>query len=259
MSDIEPTQNLIPNGDPQLADLLLLMKKDIFLSMNCHAIVKIQEFFPSDQTATATIEYKQTYFQKNADGSYTPKLVDYPTLVKCPVFIYGGGGGALTFPIAKGDSALVCFNDRDFDDWFTGKTSGPPPTSRLHGFSDAIIFVGLRPLLQSISGYDTERALLKYNNARVGVGKSSKVLIANNSKTLQPLLNTLISQIKDLVTAVNTLVTQTAAITVTGVTPGGGVSNVPANAVAIANIASTLTTITTGLTTSANDLGSLLE
>lgn len=260
MAELEPIQNLIPNGDPQLADLLNLLKKDIFLSLNCHAIVKIAEFFPSEQTATATIEYKQTFFRQNSDGSYTPKLVDYPTLVKCPVFIYGGGGGALTFPIAAGDAAMVAFNDRDIDDWYAGKSAGPPPTNRLHSFSDAIIFVGLRPMQSAIEGYDTDRALLKYKNARVGVGKDDDlVLIANEDTTLFPLLEALINQIKNLVTATNDLVTQTAAITVTGVTPGGAPSGPPANAAAITAIATTLSTITSGLTTAATDLEGLLE
>lgn len=260
MAELEPVQNLIPNGDPQLADLLQLLRKDIFLSMNCHAVVKIAEFFPADQTATATIEYKQTFFRRNADGSYSPKLIDYPTLVKCPVFIYGGGGGALTFPIEAGDAALVAFNDRDFDDWYAGKSAGPPPTNRLHSFSDAIIFVGLRPLQKAITAYDTERALLKYKSARIGVGKSDNlVLIANEETTLFPLLQALVDQIKDLVQATNDLVSQTAAITVTGVTPGGGASGPPANAAAINAIASTLSSITTGLDQAATDLEGLLE
>ena len=260
MAELEPIQNLIPNGDPQLADLLNLLKKDIFLSLNCHAVVKIAEFFPEEQTATATIEYKQTFFRQNADGSYSPKLVDYPTLVKCPVFIYGGGGGALTFPIAAGDAAMVAFNDRDFDDWYAGKFAGPPPTNRLHSFSDAIIFVGLRNMGSAIEGYDTDRALLKYKNARLGVGKDDDlVLIANETTTLFPLLEALIDQIKDLVTATNDLVTQTAAITVTGVLGGGASSGPPANAAAITAIATTLSTITSGLTAAATDLEGLLE
>lgn len=260
MAETSPTQNLIPNGDPQLFDLLQLMKKDIFLSLNCHAICQIEEFFPSEQTATVSLQYKQTYFEQAADGSFSPKLVDYPTLVKCPVYIYGGGDtGALTFPIAKGDNALVCFNDRDIDGWYAGKTSAAPPTNRLHSFSDAIILVGLRPTLLRISSYDMDRGLLKYKDAKVGVGKSNKVLIGNNSNTLQPLLDTLITQIKDLVTTVNNLVTQTAAITVTGVLAGPAVSGPPANAAAITALASQLTTITTGLTQSATNIGGLLE
>lgn len=260
MAETTPIQNIIPNGDPQLFDLLQLLRKDIFLSLNCHAIAEVEQFFPSEQTATVTLKYKQTYFQQNADQSFTAKLVDYPTLVKCPVIIYGGGGGALTFPIQKGDQALVLFNDRDIDAWYAGKAMGPPASNRLHSFSDALILIGPRPTPSRIAGYDTDRALLKYKDARIGVGKSAKlVLIANEDGSLYPLLEALIDQLKDLTSAVNDLVTQTAAISVTGVLVGGAASGPPANAAAITAIATQLSAVTSGLTQSATDLGGLLE
>lgn len=260
MADPTPIQNLNPVGEPQLLDLLQLWRKDLLLAFNCHAIANVSEFFPGDQTATVTIAYKQSYLAKNPDGTYSIKLSDYPALVKAPVHIYGGGGGFLTFPIAAGDECLVCFNDRDLSDWLQGKKAGPPATTRLHSFSDAIIIVGLKSALQKIEGYDMERGLLEYKNARVGVGKDNKlVLIGNDDFTLFELLNQLVTQVKDLVTAVNDLVTATAAITVTGVTPGGGASGPPANAANILAVATDLAAITTDLTGTATDLGELIE
>lgn len=261
MADTEPVQNLNPVGEPQLLDLLQLWRKDLLLSLNCHAIGSVQEFFPDDQTATVTLSYKQSYLARNPDGTYSTKLSDYPALVKAPVIIYGGGGsGALTFPIAAGDECLVFFNDRDIDDWWSGKTAGPPPTNRLHSFADALIIVGPRSQLSKISGYDMDRGLFAYKDAKVGVGKNDAlVLIGNADTTLYTLVNTLITQIKDLVAAVNDLVTATAAITVTGVTPGPGVSGPPVNVASITAVAATLTGITSDLTQTATDFGGLLE
>lgn len=259
MVDQTPIQNLIPNGEPQLDDLLRLWKKDILLSFNCHAIAKVGEFFPDEQTVTVTLAYKQTFFRQNADGSYTPQLVDYPTIVKAPLVVIGGGGtGAVTFPIAAGDDCLICFNDRDIDGWAAGQNTAAPPSNRLHSFADALVIVG--PRQNPLEDYDTERAVLRYKNARVGVGKDgSLVLIENDSTTLNTLLQDLIDEIKNLVTATNNLVTATAAITVTGVTPGGGTSGPPANAAAITAVASSLSSVSSALTATANDLGGLLE
>jgi hypothetical protein len=59
--------------------------------MNCHAIATIQSFDPTKQTASATVNYKKTYFKPDTAGVYRPVLVDYPQLIDCPVIFLGGG------------------------------------------------------------------------------------------------------------------------------------------------------------------------
>ncbi len=153
-------QNLIPN-EPELKDLLDLHKKDIFLGLNCHAIATIQSFDPTQQTASATVNYKKTYFKPNAQGVYRATLVDYPQLIDCPVLCLGGGAGSLRFPIAAGDECLVLFNDRDLDVWFQGSSSSAVATPRLHSFSDAIIIVGIRSLANVLTDYDSVNPQIK--------------------------------------------------------------------------------------------------
>lgn len=237
MSQTQIKLNQIPN-EPELKDLLDLHKKDIMLSLSSHHIATIQSFNAVNQTASATINYKKTFFERNpVTKVYAPVLVDYPQLIDCPVVVLGGGESSLTFPIAAGDECLVLFNDRDMDNWFQGASGGAVATSRLHSFSDAIILVGVNSLQNSLVAYDTVRAVLSNGNAMVGVGPSL-IKIANNITTLNTLLQT-------LVTDIQTLITQTAAITVTGVTSGGGVSGPPVNAAAIAAVSSSLSTLAT--------------
>lgn len=158
-SDIQ--QNLIPN-EPMLADLLNLFKKDLLLGFNCHHIGTIQSFNSVKQTATATINYKKTYFKPNSvTGLYDPVLVDYPVLLDSPVVCLGGGGSSLTFPIASGDECLVLFNDRDIDNWFSGSSNGAVATPRLHSFSDGIIVVGLRSMANVIINYNGDAVELR--------------------------------------------------------------------------------------------------
>lgn len=237
-------QNLIPQ-DPGLKDLLDLLKKQILLTTNCHHIGTVQSFDAENQTATATINYRRTYFNLNkSTGNYDPVLKEYPTLIDCPVIFLGGGNAALTFPVSKGDECLVLFNDRDIDNWFQGGGSGALATPRLHSFSDGLILVGLRSLAHSIDDFDTTRAVLRNGDALVGVG-DTLVKIANNSTTLNTLLQTLVTDIRNLVAA-------TAAITVTGVTSGGGISGPPVNAAAITAVGSSLSALAT-------QIGGLLE
>lgn len=154
MSDSQVQQNLLPS-DPKLADLLKLFKKDILLNFNSHHIVKIQSFNAENQTASATVNYKKTFFLPNpVSGVYQSQLRDYPVLLDCPVIFLGGGNGALTFPVAVGDDALALFNDRDLDKWMQGSSTSPVSTPRLHSYSDGIILVGLRSLNDSLVDFN---------------------------------------------------------------------------------------------------------
>ncbi len=243
MASPQVRQNLVPT-DPQLQDLLDLVKRDIMISLACHHVGTIQNFDAAKQTAQVTINYKKTYFQRDSAGLYQPVLVNYPMLIDCPVIFLGGGEASLTMPVAKGDECIVMFNDRDIDNWFSSGQVGPVATSRLHSLSDGIALVGVRSLQNVLTAFDTTRAVLQYGTTMVGVG-STLVKIANNQFTLNTLLQELIGEINDLIT-------QTAAITVTGVTTGPGVSGVPANAAVIA-------AISTQLAATAQKIGELLE
>jgi hypothetical protein len=231
-------------ADPTQADVLALHRAGIFTSMNCHHVGTVREFDATNQTAKATINYKQTVVQPNADtGVYQQVLVDYPILVDCPVVFLGGGASALTFPVAAGDECLILFNDRDFDDWFSGSNAGQPPTPRAHSFSDGIIVVGIRSLANVLSGFDSTRASLRNGAAAVAVGPSL-VKIYNASHTLNALL-------QELVAGVNDLVGATAGLTV--ICSGGGMaSSTPIN-VAQINAAGS------ALAATANKIAELLE
>lgn len=214
--------------EPNLSDLLGLLKKDILLSLFCHAIGTVQSFDSAKQTVTATINYKKTYLRQDQAGQFNPVLVDYPILLDVPVVILGGGNANLTFPIAQGDECLILFNDRDIDNWFQSGQVGPVASNRLHSFSDGFALIGVRSLARSLAGYDTSRAVLANGTTLVGVS-ASKVKIANALHTLNGLLQSLISQIQ--------------LITVSGVTTGPGVSGPPVNAAALAAIATQIGTL----------------
>lgn len=183
-------------------DLLDLVKKDIKLDINCHGIATVQEFDSVKLVVKATMNYSQTYYQQNLDGSTAPIQKDYPILVDCPVIILGGGNCSLTFPIQKGDECLILFNDRDIDNWAKGARSGPVASNRLHSFSDGIALVGfIKP-----SVYDAVRTVLRNGDTYIGVS-STKVKIANGTTTLNTLLGQLINAIKAITTLNSDLTT----------------------------------------------------
>lgn len=196
---ITPPQNTI-SADLDLKTVLDLHKKSILLSTNCHAIATIASFNPTLQTATASINYKKTYYSN--DPTIPPRYVEYPVLLDCPIIVMSGGATGLTFPIEQGDECMVMFNDRAIDAWLTtGQSTLPLPSQRLHSFSDAILLVGLNSYLTPILDYDMTRAKL-YNAdglTMVAVGPA-QVKIANATTSLAVVLNNLL----DLLTTAST-------------------------------------------------------
>lgn len=221
--------------------------KEIMLALACHHIGTIESFDETSQTASVTVNYKKTFFDYNPTNNiYAPRYENYPILAECPVICLGGGTGALTFPIKKGDECLVLFNDRDLDNWFTGGTGSPNATARLHSFSDGVVLVGVRSLAKALVSYDTQRAVLRngaMGDTIVGVG-DSLIKIANASTTLNTLLQSFVSKVEDLSTAIQSLTVLCSA--------PGSPSGPPVNIASFVAVSADLMTLGT-------QIGQLLE
>lgn len=191
-------QNRTNLTDPDMADVLELYKKETMLAINCCHVGTVQSFDPSKQTVTATVNYKRTYFDRKADGTYIPVLQSYPLIIDCPVVGIRGGTAGLTMPIAVGDECLLIFNDRSIDAWFASGQIQGTSSSRLHSFSDAFALVGVRSSPNALSDYDANRAVLYKGETKVAVG--TKVEISNQLQNLNDLLASLIDTIKAITT-----------------------------------------------------------
>lgn len=123
--------------NPDFDDVLSILKNNIFASLNCIQIGKIEEYDTATQTVSVALQVKA---RSNGDA-----IIEYPLLVDCPVVVMQGGGAYLEFPIAAGDFCLVLFNDRDMDNWFTAANVTAPKTRRKHSLSDGFALVGINP------------------------------------------------------------------------------------------------------------------
>ena len=157
-----------------LAALLEMQDKGTKRQINCHQVGEIVSFDPATQTAEVKVKMS---FLLNG------KITEYPLLLDCPCIILSGNLGRLTFPINKGDSCLVLFNDRDMDNWYSGGQTMPPRTDRLHDFSDAIALVGLRNKQNEISDYFTQGTEIKYDNSTIKL-ETDKITITNQQSTV---------------------------------------------------------------------------
>jgi hypothetical protein len=234
MSAKKPFNTL--RAEPELKDLLDVFKRDIFLTLNCHALATVQSYNDTKQTIKATINYSRTF----SDGYGNLSTKSYPTLVDVPVLFIGYE----TFPVAAGMQALILFNDRDIDNWSANPTGGESPSpnsSRLHSFAD-----GLALIFNPAVVYDAARALISDGTAMVGVNTTNhKVYAANGTTNLNAVLSNLTST---LTTLVSSIATALAAIT----TPGGGPAVVSAWTAAT-------TTLTADIAAANMAIGALLD
>jgi hypothetical protein len=217
--------------DADLKNLLDLLKKDILSSMNCVQIGTIQSYDNIKNTAEVSINFKR----KLADG----KILSYPLLADCPVYVMTGGSSYISMPITKGDTCLVIFNDRAIDDWWLSNSTLPPSSTRMHSLSDGIVLVGIKSL--------TSAVLRPLNSVCINAA-NKKVAIKNNSSDIKTLLNTLVDKM-------NTLIDKVSAITVidTG-TPAVPAGTWPINPSLVTELAALKTELTTFKTTTINAL-----
>ncbi len=81
--------------------------------------------------------------QRHADGTFSS--IQVPDLLDCPVCFPGGGGFALTFPLADNDECLVVFASRCIDEWWqSGADLNEQFEFRMHDLSDGFCIPGVR-------------------------------------------------------------------------------------------------------------------
>lgn len=167
----------IPVTPPDLATLMDLKIRDALSSTRCHQLGTIQTFDPAKQSASVSL---------NVRSLVAGEIKSYPVLVDVPVFVLGGGDRCFTFPVRPGDTCLVCFNDRDIDNWFSTGSVSVPNTPRIHDLSDGLALVGFRSLANPVASYSTTDMEMRNGVNKIAVG--DKILMKNGSTDLLSVL-----------------------------------------------------------------------
>lgn len=173
---------------PALQDLLDDFEQRLLVNLNCHGVGRIETYDATKQIADVQI----SVLRQTPDGTIT-----YPILSQCPVLVLGGGKGRVTFPIVKGDTCLVLFNDRDIDNWFTAGATTVPNSPRTHDLSDGLVIVGFRNLSNKLSGISTTDTELSQGSAVVGMD-DHKISIRNDVTSLYAQLDETLHQMERL-------------------------------------------------------------
>lgn len=178
-----------PGNEPNLATYGAELIRVVMTQLNAHHLGQVDTFDETKQSASAKIGYKKTL----GDGS----TADYPPIVDAPVLFLGGGGGALTFAVEKGDDCMVLFNDRNMDNWITAGQVAVADVERLHGFPDALVIVGFRPFCRALADFFTGGAELSQGSTKIQL--TDKVRIMNATTDLKTLLNSFVDTVSTIV------------------------------------------------------------
>lgn len=160
--------------NPDLSALLNEYRDHILFRINCHQIGTIVSFNKASQTATVALVVLRVVGDKT---------MPYPVLVDVPVFTYSGGTAVLTMPITAGDTCLVLFNDRDFDNWFESGATAVPNTDRAHSLADGLAIVGFRSKAKPIADFSDTDAQLRMGATKIGMD-GTKIEFRNGSYSL---------------------------------------------------------------------------
>ena len=171
-NSVVDTQKITP---PDLTAWQANRKFDLKSEINCMALGTVQSFDSTKQTVNVLINYlriiKGGVTSNNpTQDTVSDKTISYPQLVQCPLMINSGGGAAITFPVAAGDTCIVLFNDRDIDTWWsTGSTGSAPNSNRMHDLSDAIVIIGIRNVQNAIQSYNMNGLNLSYGASNINI------------------------------------------------------------------------------------------
>lgn len=185
--------------------------KLLYNDINCCRVAIVNEFYPDSLQAQVNITNKLVTDLKE-DGSQITQDYAPITAKVC----YAGNG--ISYPLKKGDSGILIFNDRELESWFVNGQINQLAYDRCHSLTDAIFIVGLYPQPNLENAQFVENCLhLFYGNKGIKITSSGITIDGNLT------VNGTITATGDIVAGGISLMHHTHG----GVEPGGGSTGEP--------------------------------
>ena len=89
-----------------------------------------------------------------------------PKLPSCPILFPRGGGYSITFPVNKGDEALIVFSCRSIDEWYSQGKAAPAFDLRMTDLSDGIVIVGLMSEKKPLKNINTSGIQIRSDDGK---------------------------------------------------------------------------------------------
>jgi len=115
-----------------------------------------------------------------------------PQLAAIPVFLFGGGGYSISFPLNSGDQGWVLANDRDISLFLQSYSQNAPNTARMMNFSDGVFFPDAMKSYNITSdneGYTIIQSMDGATSIQMGVNPTTtarEIIVSGDRITLNP-------------------------------------------------------------------------
>lgn len=180
------------SGTVTLKDLILKTVED-FLRDNMYTALPAVVRDVSTFGSTQTVDVKPLVRKLYRDGV----VLETPVILDVPVVFPSGGGGSLTFPVAKDDTVLLLFSMRSLDEWLNGDGSEITPlTTRQFNITDAIAIPGLFPKSANLEP-NTDDVELKFKSAKLKLQADDKIAFGANGVEILKLISDLLQALID--------------------------------------------------------------
>lgn len=166
MTNSNPSINPADNGT--LAGAVTFSFQKMLQNVNGMLPAKVISY---DRT-TNRVQVQLSINIVGTDGSVYPR----PQLASIPVFVFGGGGFRLSFPLKSGNLGWVIANDRDISNFLKSYSQTSPNTARVKNFSDGVFFPDVMTGLNTIDSGDSNNAVLQNNSGTVTISISDEVV-----------------------------------------------------------------------------------
>ena len=174
-----------------LPELLEALREKVGAELRVSLPGRVESYDATRQMA----HVKPLLMDAYVDAGGVERKRSVPVVANVPVCWPGGGGGFLTFPLAKGDSVLLVFSDRSLDRWLSLGTEVDPVDVRMHHLSDAVAIPCLRatPDVLSTSASDAVLAAPTAGLVRLGAPAAAEAVVLGTTfhAALQALLSAL--------------------------------------------------------------------
>lgn len=130
---------------------------------------QIEKYDYATQKAEVTPLVKRRYLDGTEEA--------FPPLVNVPVILPRSGTASLTFPIAKGDTGLIIFNERSLDRWLSKGGLTESVFLRKFDLSDAVFIPGMYPFTSTSPAQNNDDLQLALNDTTLTFKKNGDVIV----------------------------------------------------------------------------------
>lgn len=152
---------------------------------------RVEAYDAAKQKATIKPLLKKRYKSEQGD-------TELPVITGVPVQWPSAAGGSsfLHLPLAKGDPGMAIFCERSIDAWLQGQGQiVAPDDPRHHHLSDAVFVPGVRPFGASLTGTDTQNAILQNGQMRVVLAPDGTVSIEGASEEFLTIVDSMLEHL----------------------------------------------------------------